>query len=84
MQWPEVAGAAPAKEAAQDTATAPLVFVELARVTLASAVQSEEGLVPAGATGTVVHVWHGGAACEVEFTKPFRAISTVKARDIIA
>jgi molybdopterin-binding protein len=51
-------------------------------VTLSRPVLSEEGQVPAGATGTVVHVWSSGTVCEVEFTKPFQAIATVKADDV--
>lgn len=56
--------------------------VELQRVTLARLVDCEEGRVPAGATGTIVHVWRNGAAFEVEFTQPFHAVATVQAQDI--
>jgi len=64
--------------------TTPHAFVELARVTLARPVHSDEGQVPVGSTGTVVHVWSSGRACEVEFTRPLRAVATVKADDIAA
>jgi len=59
-------------------------LTELRRVTLARPVPSDEGLVPAGSTGTIVHVWNSGTVCEVEFTRPFQAIATVRADDIAA
>jgi hypothetical protein len=57
---------------------------ELRRVTLAQSVQSDEGMLPAGSTGTIVHVWQDGEYYEVEFTAPFQAIATVMADDIVA
>ena len=57
---------------------------ELSRVTLAKAVDSNDGLVPAGSTGTIVHVYRDGTAYEVEFTRPLHAIATVEADDIAA
>jgi hypothetical protein len=82
MHWSEVPGGTPPNEITQDAPSKARAFVELARVTLARPVLSEEGQVPAGATGTIVHVWSSGTACEVEFTKPFQAVATVKANDI--
>jgi hypothetical protein len=67
-----------------DTSAAKRTFQELSRVTLSRPVLSEDGQVPAGSTGTVVHVWSSGTTCEVEFTKPFQAIAMVKADDIAA
>ena len=60
----------------------PTDFVELSRITLARPVKADEGTVPAGAIGTIAHIWHSGKACEVEFIEPFHAIATVKANDI--
>jgi hypothetical protein len=60
----------------------PTGFVELSQITLVRPVKADEGIIPAGATGTVVHIWHSGTACEVEFIEPFHAIATVKADDI--
>lgn len=82
MPGSETSASTPLKQLTRDASTKARVFVELARVTLGRPVLSEEGQVPAGATGTVVHVWSSGTACEVEFTKPFRAIATVKADDL--
>jgi len=59
-------------------------LVDLRRVTLAQAVRSDEGVLPAGSSGTIVHVWQDGESCEVEFTTPFQAIATVMADDIVA
>jgi Domain of unknown function (DUF4926) len=82
MRRSAVVGGTPPSEITQDVPSKPSAFVELARVTLARPVSSEEGQVAAGATGTIVHVWSSGTACEVEFTKPFQAVATVKANDI--
>lgn len=62
---------------------------ELDRVTLGqdveSDVESDDGeTVPAGATGTVVGIWAGGAAFGVEFTVPVSALATVRAEAIAA
>lgn len=59
-------------------------FTELTQVTLSRPVQADEGVVPAGSVGTIVHVWRGGAACEVEFSDPFETVATVRADDLAA
>jgi hypothetical protein len=72
-------GATPTRTAPSDTSATTRTFRELSRVTLSRPVLAEVGQVPAGSTGIVVHVWSSGTVCEVELTKPFRAIATVKA-----
>lgn len=59
---------------------APLLqLAELDRVSLSADVRSDEGhTVPAGSTGTVVAVWNGGEAYDVEFTEPIDALVTVR------
>jgi uncharacterized protein (TIGR02058 family) len=52
-------------------------LLELKRITLAKSVASLEGVVPAGSTGTIVHVWSSGTDCAVEFTRPFHAVAAV-------
>ena len=52
---------------------------ELSLVSLTCAVESQDGLLPAGATGTVVHVYSQGRAYEVEFSEPFHTIATIEA-----
>jgi hypothetical protein len=84
MPRSKLADGKPPKDLDGDASTKTRAFVELARVTLARPVLSEEGQVPAGSTGTVVHVWSSGTTREVEFTRPFRAVATVKADDIAA
>jgi hypothetical protein len=55
---------------------------ELSVVSLARAVASEGGLLPPGATGTVVHVYPQERAYEVEFFEPFHTVATVEAAAI--
>jgi Domain of unknown function (DUF4926) len=55
---------------------------ELSLVSLRWPVESDDGLLPPGATGTVVHVYPAERAYEVEFQRPFHAIATVEAAAI--
>ncbi len=55
---------------------------ELSIVALARPVASDEGEVPAGAVGTVVHIYPEERAYEVEFFRPFHALATVEAAAI--
>lgn len=53
---------------------------ELDRVKLLADVLGDDMVtVPAGSIGTVVAIWSGGAAFEVEFTRPVDALATVEA-----
>jgi len=56
-------------------------FEELDDVTLAVPVHvaSLDQDLPAGAHGTVVGIWQGGRAYEVEFSEPFECLVTVPA-----
>jgi len=78
MRRSEIIRNAPSDKVAEEAATQVAPLVELKRITLAKTVHSDEGQVPVGSSGTIVHVWKGGTACEVEFSKPFHAIATVK------
>ena len=52
---------------------------ELDRVRVLADVEADEGvMVPAGSIGTVVAIWAGGAAYEVEFTRPVDALATIR------
>jgi uncharacterized protein DUF4926 len=55
---------------------------ELSLVSLGRPVESDEGLLPPGATGTVVHVYPDERAYEVEFQRPFHAVATLEAAAI--
>jgi hypothetical protein len=55
----------------------------LSIVTLAKAVETKQGTVPVGATGTVVYAHGDGRATIIEFYEPFHAVATVEA-DAIA
>lgn len=61
-------------------------FKELDDVVLAAPVRvAAAGRdLPAGAHGTVVGVWRDGAAYEVEFTRPFACLVTVRAASLMA
>lgn len=53
---------------------------ELDRIELLTDVLADDAVsVPAGSVGTVVAIWAGGAAFEVEFTRPVDALATVDA-----
>lgn len=52
---------------------------ELSLVSLARSVASDEGVLPVGATGTVVHAYPDEQAYEVEFFHPFHTVATVEA-----
>lgn len=51
--------------------------VELSRVRTRAAVDVAGRELPGGSVGTVVHVYAGRDACEVEFTQPFQAVVTL-------
>lgn len=54
-------------------------------MTVGSGVVGDAGeAVPSGSSGTVVAIWGGGAAFEVEFETPVSALATVRANAITA
>ena len=55
---------------------------ELSLVSLARSIATEDGPLPPGATGTVVHVYPQERAYEVEFFQPFHTVATVEAAAI--
>jgi hypothetical protein len=57
---------------------------ELSVVTLGRPVHSNEGVIPAGASDTVVHAYGDGQAYIIEFYEPFHAVATVEADAIAA
>ena len=68
----------------KDEAHSRVMFDELDDVTLAAPVHvaSLDRDLPAGAHGTVVGVWQGGRAYEVEFSEPFACLVTVPAEGL--
>jgi hypothetical protein len=62
------------------------MFSELDEVALATPVYVKDlgKELPAGARGTVVGVWQGGRAYEVEFSKPFECLATVPSEGLTA
>ncbi|WP_245238996.1 hypothetical protein [Methylobacterium platani] len=60
-----------------------MLIRELDDVRILAAVTTDDGqTMPAGTEGTVVAVWHGGEAYDVEFPEPMGALATVKAVDL--
>jgi Domain of unknown function (DUF4926) len=55
---------------------------ELSLVSLGRPVETVDGLLPPGSTGTVVHVYPAERAYEVEFQRPFHTVATVEAAAI--
>lgn len=51
-------------------------------VLIADVPTGDGGDMPAGSRGTVVGVYRGGAAYEVEFVEPFHAVVTVRPQQI--
>jgi hypothetical protein len=60
------------------------VHSEGSQVSLARTVESRDGTLPIGATGTVVRVYPGGRAYDVEFSSPFHTVVTVAADALIS
>ena len=58
--------------------TMPQPLEELSLATLARDVEADVRRVPAGSTGTVVGVYRGGVAYEIEFIRPFHCVATVE------
>jgi hypothetical protein len=62
----------------------PRPAVELSILTLGKPVETKQGTLPSGSSGTVVHVFNDGLAYIVEFPEPFHAVATVEADAIAA
>lgn len=60
----------------------PRILPELSVVRLANAVESADGVIPKGSTGTVVARYAGGRGYEIEFTRPFHTVATVDVSDL--
>ncbi|AWN50257.1 DUF4926 domain-containing protein [Methylobacterium terrae] len=62
----------------------PSRFRDLDQVLVTLPVTTDEGdRIPAGTEGTVVAVWRGGAADEVEFAQPPGVLAPVAADDLV-
>jgi hypothetical protein len=64
------------------TKSHPTRHSELTLVSLARSITTEDGPLPAGATGTVLHVYAQERAYEVEFCLPYHTVATVEAAAI--
>ncbi len=70
---------APAK-ASNTSSKVPFVELEIVRAT--TEIRGERGIVPAGATGTVLMVHAGGTAYEIEFDEPTHAILCARREEL--
>ncbi len=59
-------------------------FAELSVVALARSVDIEGRSLPKGSEGTVVAAYRDGIGYEVEFERPFQAVVTLEAADLVA
>lgn len=55
---------------------------ELSIVALKNERSCEDGILPPGTQGTIVHVYNDEAGYEVEFSEPFRCILTVSRDEV--
>lgn len=67
---------------ATDAQTVVHPLEELTRVALLRAFDTEAGVLPKGARGTIVSSYDRGAAYYLEFTRPFPALLTVASGDV--
>lgn len=59
-------------------------FRDLDSVLVTIPVTTDDGdAIPTGTEGTIVGIWRGGAAYEVEFAQPPGALATVAAGDLV-
>ena len=57
--------------------------MEHALVRMRRALETADGIVPAGTLGTIVHIYRDGKAVEVEFTDPIECVETVELLDLL-
>lgn len=84
MVWPVLTSGAPLKKVAEGATAAARQVPELSIIRLCLPVETKQGTVPAGSTGTVVHAYSDGQAYIIEFYEPFHAVATVEADAIAA
>ncbi|KNY20910.1 hypothetical protein [Methylobacterium sp. ARG-1] len=69
----------------RDPVTPRPAFAELSVIAVLRDVQADDGVtVPAGTEGTIVGIWAGGEAHEVEFDEPVVGNATVRAEALRA
>ncbi|MCJ2121279.1 DUF4926 domain-containing protein [Methylobacterium sp. J-077] len=69
----------------RDPVTPRPAFAELSVVAVLRDVQTDDGdTIPAGTEGTIVGIWAGGEAYEVEFDEPVVGNATVRAEALRA
>jgi hypothetical protein len=84
MVWSVVASGPPLKTINDGASSTARAVPELSIIKLSLPVETKQGTVPAGSTGTVVHAYSDGQAYIIEFYEPFHAVATVEADAIAA
>lgn len=84
MRPSEIEGGTQPKEPKGYALAKARTVAELTVVTLGKPVETRQGIVPAGSSGTVVHAYNDGQAYIIEFYEPFHAVATVEADAIAA
>lgn len=60
-----------------------MAYDELSVITTKNDIIRTDGIIPAGSIGTIVHVYAGGKAYEVEFCSPFQAVVTIEPESLV-
>ncbi len=84
MVWPKIASGQPLKQVDDSAPGEARPVMELSIIKLRSPLETNEGTVPVGSSGTVVHVYGDGQAYIIEFYEPFHTVATVEADAIAA
>jgi hypothetical protein len=84
MRCSESRGDTPLKAILDDASPGTRPIAELSVVRLGKPVETAQGTLPPGSSGTVVHAYDDGQAYIVEFYEPFHAVATVETDAIAA
>ena len=84
MSSSAIEGGNPSGEVKEGTSANARPVTELSVITPGKAVDTKQGTMPAGSSGTVVHAYNNGQAYIIEFYEPFHALATVEADAIAA
>ena len=80
----EIVSGSPLGKVTESVAAEARPVAELSIVKLRSPVETKQGTVPIGSTGTVVHAYSDGQAYIIEFYEPIHAVATVEADAVAA
>jgi hypothetical protein len=84
LDYPEFASESPLSKVTQKAPAQARPVEEMSILKLRSSVETKQGTIPVGTTGTVVHAYSDGQAYIIEFYEPFHAVATVAADAVAA